>query len=142
MSAVLCIFLSEERHKKALLWRQLAVEAWDGIGRRDAEKERGFGMWSECTSWNSKPFLGCLAPLTTGESGKEGRCAPSSARCRTPGLILLLSAEPWGALNPSNWRDGYGWELGAGVGGTCVTCLGNIARTYSVYSFPISDPCF
>ena len=21
------------------------------------------------------------------------------------GLILLPSAEPWGALNPSNWRD-------------------------------------
>ena len=45
--AVLCMFLSEAQ-KKVPLWRQLAVEAWDGIGRR--EKERGFGMWSECTS--------------------------------------------------------------------------------------------
>ena len=64
--AVLCMFLSASQ-KKALLWRQLAVEAWDGIRRRNVEKERCFGMWSECSWWNSKPFLGCLAPLGTND---------------------------------------------------------------------------
>ena len=51
------------------------------------------------------------------------------------GLILLPSAEQ-ASVEPEQLA-GWIW-MG---GGTCVSCLDNIARTFSVYSFPISDPC-
>ena len=103
------------------------------------EKERGFGMWSECTSWNSKPFLRCQAPLTTGESGKQGRCAPSSARCGTPRSNFAAVCRALGSVEPEQLA-GYGRSRGITDRCTARLCQQSLFPRLSLFS-PFFPTC-
>ena len=138
--AVLCIFLSEEESRtksSALASAGRRGLRWD----RETEggKERGFGMWSECTSWNSKPFLGCQAPLTTGESGQEGRCAPSSARCGTPRSNFAAVCRALGSVEPEQLA-GYGRSRGITDRCTARLCQQSLFPRLSLFT-PLFPAC-
>ena len=75
--AVLCMFLSEAQKKFRF---GVSWPSRPGMGLGDGRKKGVLecGQNAPRRGWNSKPFLGCLPPLTTGESGKGEVCAPSS----------------------------------------------------------------